>query len=109
MLSAYHWPGNVRELENVVERAVLVTAGTAVEGHDLPPTLQMKEIGKQGIRKDSFDSLVASYESELIVDALKDARGNQTQAAAILGTTKRIIQYKIKKYGIDYRRLRGTK
>ncbi len=108
MLSAYHWPGNVRELENVVERAVLVAAGTAMEGHDLPPTLQMKEVDKQGVRKDSFDSLVASYESELIVDALKDARGSQTQAAAILGTTKRIIQYKIQKYGIDYRRLRGT-
>jgi len=109
MLSAYHWPGNVRELENVIERAVLVAAGTAVEGHDLPPTLRMKEFDKQGTRKDSFDSLVASYESELIVDALKDARGSQTQAAAILGTTKRIIQYKIEKYGIDYRRLRGTK
>jgi Nif-specific regulatory protein len=109
MLSAYHWPGNVRELENVIERAVLVAAGTAVEGHDLPPTLQMKEIDNQGVRKDSFDNLVASYETELIVDALKDARGNQTHAATILGTTKRIMQYKIGKYGIDYRRLRGTK
>jgi Nif-specific regulatory protein len=109
MLSAYHWPGNVRELENVIERAVLVAAGTAVEGHDLPPTLQMKEIDKQGKRKNSLESLIASYESELIIDALKDARGNQTQAAAILGTTKRIIQYKTTKYGIDYRRLRGTK
>ena len=108
MLSAYHWPGNVRELENVIERAVLVAAGSAVEGHDLPPTLRMKEIDKQGVRDNSFDALVASYESELIIDALKDARGNQTQAAAILGTTKRIIQYKIRKYEIDYRRLRGT-
>jgi len=79
MLSAYHWPGTCAKLENVIERAVLIAAGTAVEGHDLPPTLQMKEVGKQGIRKDSFDSLVASYESELIVDALKDARGSQTR------------------------------
>jgi Nif-specific regulatory protein len=108
MLSAYHWPGNVRELENVIERAVLVATGNAVEGHDLPPTLQMKEIDKQGMRKDNFDNLVASYERELIVDALKDARGNQTHAAAILGATKRIVQYKVMKYGIDYRRLRGT-
>jgi Nif-specific regulatory protein len=108
MLSVYHWPGNVRELENVIERAVLVATGNAVEGHDLPPTLQMKELDKQGMRKDNFDNLVASYERELIVDALKDARGNQTQAASILGTTKRIIQYKVMKYGIDYRRLRGT-
>jgi Nif-specific regulatory protein len=109
MLSAYHWPGNVRELENVIERAVLVAAGSAIEGHDLPPTLQMKDIDNQGGARSSFDALVSSYESELIVDALKDARGNQAQAAVILGTTKRIIQYKIQKYGIDFRRLRGTK
>jgi Nif-specific regulatory protein len=106
MLSAYHWPGNVRELENVVERAVLVAAGDTVEGHDLPPTLQMKDLQKAGVRKDTFDGLVAAYEHELIVDALKDSRGNQTEAANLLGTTKRIIQYKISKYNIDYTRYR---
>jgi Nif-specific regulatory protein len=106
MLSAYHWPGNVRELENVVERAVLVATGDTVEGHDLPPTLQMKDLQKAGLRKDTFDGLVAAYEHELIVDALKDSRGNQTEAANLLGTTKRIIQYKITKYNIDYSRYR---
>jgi len=40
----------------------------------------------------------------MIVDALKESRGNQSQAARILGTTKRIIQYKIQKFGIDPRR-----
>jgi Nif-specific regulatory protein len=104
MLSAYHWPGNVRELENVVERAVLVATGDSIEGHDMPPTLQMKEITQAGVRKDSFESLVAAYERELIIDALKDSRGNQTDAAKLLGTTKRIIQYKISNYNIDYGR-----
>ena len=108
MLSAYHWPGNVRELENVMERAVLVAAENVINGHDMPPTLQMKDPGQQGTRKNDFDNMVAAYEKELIVDALKDARGNQSGAALILGTTKRIIQYKIQKLGIDYRRLRGT-
>ena len=106
MLSAYHWPGNVRELENVMERAVLVATGDSIEGHDLPPTLQMKEIVQAGVRKDTFESLVAAYERELIVDALKDSRGNQTEAGKLLGTTKRIIQYKIAKYNIDYTRYR---
>jgi Nif-specific regulatory protein len=108
MLSAYHWPGNVRELENVMERAVLVASENVINGHDLPPTLQLKDPGQQGMRKDNFDGMVAAYEKELIVDALKDARGNQSKAARILGTTKRIIQYKIQKYAVDYRRLRGT-
>jgi Nif-specific regulatory protein len=106
MLSAYHWPGNVRELENVMERAVLVATGDSIEGHDLPPTLQMKQILQAGVRKDTFESLVAAYERELIVDALKDSRGNQTEAGKLLGTTKRIIQYKIAKYNIDYMRYR---
>jgi Nif-specific regulatory protein len=104
MLSAYHWPGNVRELENVLERAVLVAAGDTVEGHDLPPTLQMKDISQAGVRNNTFEGLVAAYEHELIVDALKDSRGNQTEAAKLLGTTKRVIQYKITKFNIDYSR-----
>jgi len=108
MLSAYHWPGNVRELENVVERAVLVASSNVINGHDLPPTLQMKDLDKSGTRTNTFDSMVESYEKEIIVDALKDARGNQSEAARILGTTKRIMQYKITKYEIDYRKLRGT-
>ena len=85
---------------------MLVAAGDCIEGHDLPPTLQMKEISQAGIRLDGFESLVAAYERELIIDALKDSRGNQTEAATLLGTTKRIIQYKITKYNIDYRRYR---
>jgi len=103
MLSAYHWPGNVRELENVMERAVLVATGDTINGHDLPPTLQLKDLSAAN-RSNSFEDLVSAYERELITDALKDSRGNQTEAAKTLGTTKRIIQYKICKYKIDYGR-----
>jgi len=49
---------------------------------------------------------VQNYEIELITDALKDSNGNQSEAARALGLTKRIIQYKIRKYGIDYKRFR---
>ncbi|OPZ26081.1 MAG: Nitrogen fixation protein VnfA [Lentisphaerae bacterium ADurb.BinA184] len=106
MLTAYHWPGNVRELENVIERGVLLAEGTTIHGHHLPPSLQMSRYAPQPETAGSFHTLVRSYEVELITDALKDARGNQTQAAARLGLTKRIIQYKIRQYGIDYRSFR---
>ena len=106
MLSAYHWPGNVRELENVIERSTLVANGNVLEGHDLPPTIQLKEPILKGKRNDSFENMVAAYEKELIVDALKDTEGNQSEAARLLGTTKRIIQYKIDKLGIDFKRYR---
>jgi Nif-specific regulatory protein len=55
----------------------------------------------------TFETKVAAYEKELIIDALKDSNGNQTEAAALLHTTKRIIQYKISNYGIDYHKYRG--
>ena len=107
MLYAYHWPGNVRELENVIERSILVTDGNVIEGRDLPPTLRMKDAPLKGKRNDSFENMVAAYEKELIVDALKDAGGNQTEAARLLGTTKRIVQYKVDKLGIDSKRFRA--
>ncbi|NLH50510.1 MAG: sigma 54-interacting transcriptional regulator [Myxococcales bacterium] len=106
MLMAYHWPGNVRELENVIERAVLMSTDGVIHGHLLPPSLQMKAVEGRTKRRGKFEQLVAAYEMELIVDALKDAEGSQTRAAYLLGTTKRIIQYKVNKYGLDYRKFR---
>jgi len=108
MLTAYHWPGNVRELENVIERAIIVAIGNVINAHDLPPSLQMKDPEQQGKRSDSFKTLVEIYEKELITDALKDAYGNQAEAARLLGTTKRVIQYKVDRYGIEYLRFRKT-
>jgi Nif-specific regulatory protein len=55
-----------------------------------------------------FSVRVRNFEIELITEALKDTNGNQTKAARNLGITKRMIQYKITKYGIDYRRFRNT-
>lgn len=106
MLMSYHWPGNVRELENCIERAVLLANGEAIEAWHLPPTLQMKPVGMQNISRGKLEALVGAFERDLITDALKDVRGNQSEAARLLGTTKRIIQYKVQKYGIDPRRFR---
>ncbi|HOV87711.1 MAG TPA: sigma 54-interacting transcriptional regulator [Syntrophobacteraceae bacterium] len=106
MLMSYHWPGNVRELENCIERAVLLANGEAIEAWHLPPTLQMKPAGTQNVSRGKLEALVGAFERDLITDALKDVRGNQSQAARLLGTTKRIMQYKVTKYGIDPRRFR---
>jgi len=106
-LIAYHWPGNVRELENCIERAVLLATGEAIDAWHLPPTLQMKPAGMQNVSRGKMEALVSAFERDLITDALKDVRGNQSQAARLLGTTKRIIQYKVEKYGIDPKRFRS--
>ncbi len=109
MLLAYHWPGNVRELENCIERAVILATGDSIESVHLPPSLQMKS--KEAAKKErgKLETLVNAYERSLIIDALKDAKGNQTRAAKLLATTKRIIQYKISKYGIDPKRFKARR
>jgi len=44
---------------------------------------------------------VDAYERALVMEALRTAKGNQSHAAKILGTSQRIVNYKIQKYGID--------
>ncbi|NOY82974.1 MAG: GAF domain-containing protein [Kiritimatiellaeota bacterium] len=107
MLTAYHWPGNVRELENVIERAALLADGDVIHGRHLPPSLQMNRYAPRSEVHGDFTLRVQNLEVELITEALKDSGGNQTVAARRLGLTKRVIQYKIRKYGIDTRRYRS--
>ena len=106
ILLASPWPGNVRELENCIERAVLIAAGDTIEPVHLPPSLQVR--AKSGEQKEQgrLNSVIETRERELILGALKETRGNQTRAAKLLGTTKRIIQYRIRKLGIDARQFR---
>jgi Nif-specific regulatory protein len=106
MLMSYHWPGNVRELENCIERAVLVCEGGVIHAHHLPPSLQTAEVSGTLPRK-SLDEALASYEKDLIVDALKTARGNRAKAARLLDSTERIIGYAVQKYDIDCSRFRA--
>jgi Nif-specific regulatory protein len=103
----HKWPGNVRELENCIERAVLLCNGDTIECAHLPPSLQAQEKGPGKRDAGKLSVVIDAQERALIIDALKIAGGNQTKAAAILGTTKRIIQYKITKLGIDYRLFRN--
>ena len=103
MLMAYHWPGNVRELENCIERAVLTAQDECIHGYNLPPSLQTgKESGTELLPdgKASFNTLVDSYERELIVEALKQNSGNMSAAARDLGLSPRVIHYKIGRLGI---------
>jgi Nif-specific regulatory protein len=103
MLMSYHWPGNVRELENCIERAVVLCNDEVIHGHHLPLTLQTAE-GSGTILSQSLNSAVTTLEREMIMDALKTTRGNQAQAAKLLQTSERVINYKVKKFGIDCQR-----
>jgi Nif-specific regulatory protein len=106
LLMQYPWPGNVRELENIIERAVLVCDEDTILTVHLPPTLQCQEPGAAS--GSGLASKVEKLEKELITEALRQTRGNQSKAAQMLDTSLRILGYKIKQYGIETRRFRAA-
>ena len=100
MLMQYHWPGNVRELENCIERAVLLCTDRVIHSYHLPPTLQTGE--RSGTLPSlSFEEAMASFEKELVIDALKNSGGNIAEAARLLRTTERVVSYSVRKLRIN--------
>ncbi|MBF0112044.1 MAG: sigma 54-interacting transcriptional regulator [Desulfamplus sp.] len=102
MLMEYHWPGNVRELENCIERAVLLCNEGAIHSYHLPPSLQTGKTS-QTLTPITMEAAVANLEREMIIDALKNTRGNIKKAADLIGTTVRKFAYKAGKYNVEYK------
>jgi len=107
MLTSYHWPGNVRELENCIERAVLLSTDDVIHGHHLPPTLQTAEASGT-VPPNDLEAVLNSVEREMILEALKSARGNMARAARNLGISERVMGLRVKKHGINARRFRTS-
>jgi len=103
MMVSYHWPGNVRELENCIERAVLLSSDSVIHGHHLPPTLQTSD-SSNTVGTGSLMERINLFERDLIIDAIKRCNGNLAATARDLKTTARVIRYKVKELGIDYKR-----
>ncbi|MBW1823871.1 MAG: sigma-54-dependent Fis family transcriptional regulator [Deltaproteobacteria bacterium] len=106
MLISYHWPGNVRELENIVERTVTLTDQEIITDKHLPP--HIKNGGKTGLIKNgilngkmTFPEAGEQFEKSIILDALEKTNYVQTRAAAVLGISRRILKYKMDKFGIQ--------
>ena len=106
---AYSWPGNVRELENAIARAVILSGDRPVlEPADLTERLRFQSTdGPLGTLlpevlsgRRSLGEAVDIFEQSIIQRGIEAAGFNQTRAAEILGTTRRILKYKIDKLGI---------
>jgi len=106
-LMEYDWPGNVRELENVVERAVVLSRGQIITSRELPfgdhDGADHEEEGgdEVSVEKSFFKKSVAQFEKDLIMKALRDANGNRSKAAEMLGIYRRLLYAKIKEYGLE--------
>ena len=108
VLCHYQWPGNVRELENAIERAVVAGGGSILEERHLPKAMRATERVVPD-RKLSLTEAVSELERRLIGDALRQTNGNLARAARSLGTTERILRYKVNKYKLATERGRGTR
>ena len=106
LLTRYPWPGHVRELANVIERAVLLCDDEVVHGHHLSPAIHAAD-GGGAPAPFSLAVSLDTYEKDLLIDALRAARGVRSRAARLLQTTDRIFNYKVRKHGIDCRRFKG--
>ena len=128
-LEHYHWPGNVRELENVIQRAIVVAKGDAILLSDLSseilsggPAGQEKDVSARpaaaavdaaaadmaGLartlfrwaRQDGKLRVIPAVERQLIIEALAETRGNQVQAAKLLGITRATLRKRVEKFNI---------
>jgi two-component system NtrC family response regulator len=100
----YSWPGNVRELENVMERAVILCGNNVITPQDLPAELA-PAAGEARLEIDRFIPLhtplpeaLDRIEEQMIRRALEASGQVQVRAAEMLGITKSLLQYKLKKY-----------
>jgi DNA-binding NtrC family response regulator len=98
ILMSHTWPGNVRELENVIERAVTLGRGPAVEPRDLPPHLAG---GTNPLERAlAKDATLEDLEKDYIAMILRRTKGHQIRAASILGIDRRTLYRKIRRFGL---------
>jgi len=104
-LMGYEWPGNIRQLQNVVERCLVLVQEQVISVENLPPEIRDEEsqfksaVDLLPVELDLADTL-EKIEAALIRRALVRADLVQVKAAEILGISKSLLQYKLKKYGI---------
>ncbi len=113
-LKQYHFPGNVRELENILERAITLSGGEAIDISDLQlPDHTAKALHKEDDREEidtasnfirgdkPLEDFLDDIERKAITEALDANRWNKTAAAKELGITFRAMRYKLKKLGLE--------
>jgi DNA-binding NtrC family response regulator len=119
----YRWPGNVRELKSALEYAFVLAEGDVIDLDQLPPKIvesgQRLSTTEQMHQNDRNQEMAGEpqtilsrpgepIEKKALIEALKKTNGNQSQAARILGINRVTVWNRMKKYGIDLKKVMTT-
>jgi DNA-binding NtrC family response regulator len=99
LLNEHDWPGNVRELRHVLERAVMASDADLIDADDLA------DLAPSPARIAAGDSpdrpTLEELERRYIAFVLRETKGNQSRAAAVLGISRKALWEKRRRYGIE--------
>lgn len=105
LVNTYHWPGNVRELENTIHRALIMSSDNIIKVDNLTIS-NKKEVGVKAMITNYLDEgkslkeIIADVERNVIIEALKTKKYNQSKAANFLQMNRRLLYSKIRDYKI---------
>jgi len=100
-MKSYNWPGNIRELRNLCESLLVLLQGNAIEETNLPPHISSYMPESSGFKLPSAGIKLDELEVDLLNQALQATSGNKSRAAKMLGITRDVFLYRLKKYSIS--------
>jgi DNA-binding NtrC family response regulator len=102
-LRQYRWRGNVRELQNIIERCVVLAEGPTIQLNDLPLDILLPEHRTRVRAADTLPLKDATeqFERQIILRVLERVKGNQSEAARILGVHRNSLKRLLARWSVE--------